>query len=115
MTKNIRLYADENFRQPLINELRKLGYDILTSREAKQDNQGISDQDVLSFATNQNRAVITYNRKDFRQLHRKGLPHYGIILCQENRYDAEYAQLIDNHLIGVEDFNNQLISIKKNQ
>lgn len=51
MTKIIRLYADENLRQHLINELRKLGYDILTSREALQDNQGIPDQDVLSFAT----------------------------------------------------------------
>lgn len=63
--KNAKLYTNENFRQPLVRELRRLGYHVLTSREANQDNQGITDSEVLRFAINQNRALITYNRKDF--------------------------------------------------
>jgi uncharacterized protein with PIN domain len=74
--KNAKLYANENFRQPLVRELRKLGYDVLTSLEANQDNQGIPDSQVLEFAISQNRALITYNRKDFLKLHKGNQRHY---------------------------------------
>jgi predicted nuclease of predicted toxin-antitoxin system len=46
----IKLYADENFELPVINNLRNKGYDVLTTREAGKDNQGISDEEVLEFA-----------------------------------------------------------------
>jgi hypothetical protein len=34
------LFADENFSLRVVRELRKLGHDILTSREAGLANQG---------------------------------------------------------------------------
>ena len=55
--KNARLYTNENFRQPLVRELRRLGYDVLTSREANQDNQGITDSEVLRFAISMKEAT----------------------------------------------------------
>lgn len=43
----------------LVNQLRQLGYDVLTSYEAGQANQAINDGEVLAFAHERERAVIT--------------------------------------------------------
>lgn len=45
-----RFYANENLAAELVNELRRLGHDVLTSREAGNANQGIPDDVVLSTA-----------------------------------------------------------------
>jgi predicted nuclease of predicted toxin-antitoxin system len=60
-----RLYADEQYPLPIVEFLRTLGHDVLTVQEAGKANQQISDMDVLTFATSDERAVITENRKDF--------------------------------------------------
>ncbi|WP_160315350.1 DUF5615 family PIN-like protein [Limnoraphis robusta] len=52
-----RLYADEQFPRQVIENLRALGHDILTVQEA--GNNGLPDEDVLAFATQENRAVLT--------------------------------------------------------
>jgi predicted nuclease of predicted toxin-antitoxin system len=66
----IKLYADENFELPVVEKLREKGYDILTAQEASKANQGIPDEGVLAFAIAENRAVITLNYDDFKNLHK---------------------------------------------
>ncbi|MEH2452723.1 DUF5615 family PIN-like protein [Nostoc sp.] len=56
----------------IVRQLRQLGYDVLTSYEAGQANQGILNEDVLTFATQNERSVITLNRDDFITLHSSG-------------------------------------------
>lgn len=80
-----RFYSNENFPLDLVTELRNLGYDILTSYEAGQANQSISDENVLMFAHSRSRVVITLNREDFISLHRQDIEHSGIIICKEDR------------------------------
>ncbi|MEM9541273.1 MAG: DUF5615 family PIN-like protein [Cyanobacteria bacterium P01_E01_bin.42] len=46
-----RFYANENLSGLLVNEFRRLGYDVLTSYEAGNTNQGIADDLVLATAT----------------------------------------------------------------
>jgi hypothetical protein len=41
-----RLYSNENFPQPVVDELRRLGHDVVTRFEAGKANQGIADEDV---------------------------------------------------------------------
>jgi hypothetical protein len=110
------LYANENLRLDLINALRNLGYNVLTSREAKRDNQKILDDLQLQFAKDQNRVLITYNRKDFLKLHREGQSHQGIICCRENIKDYEYAQWIDDKIQDFlsqdNNFQNQILDLK---
>ena len=65
-----RLYSNENFPLDIVNKLRYLGHDVLTSYDAEQANQGIPDDDVLRFAHRQERVMITLNRKDFIELHK---------------------------------------------
>jgi hypothetical protein len=45
-----KLYANENFRRKVVEALRELGHDVLTSFEAGNANLSIPDDAVLDFA-----------------------------------------------------------------
>ena len=68
-----RLYSNENLAIDLVEALRKFNHDILSSYDAGQANQGIPDDEVLKYATLNDRCVITFNRDDFVALHRNGV------------------------------------------
>jgi len=97
----------------IVIELRRLGYDVLTSYEAGQANIGIPDEDVLDFATQQARCVITLNRDDFIALHRSGIPHQGMIICKADRDYIGQAQTLHAYLERIEELGNRLIRVKK--
>jgi hypothetical protein len=48
---------------PIVEELRKLGHDVVTAQEAAKAGQKIPDADVLAFAISQNPSVLTRNRR----------------------------------------------------
>ncbi len=73
--KNFSFYSNENFALDMVYRLRDLGYRIKTSYDAGQANQGIPDDEVLNYATQNNFAVITFNRDDFIELHK--IREYG--------------------------------------
>ena len=64
----VRLYVNENFPMPTVEELRRLGCDVLTTVEAGKAGQAISDEQVLEFAREQQRVLVTLNRKHFHPL-----------------------------------------------
>jgi predicted nuclease of predicted toxin-antitoxin system len=106
-----RLYSNENFDQQVVEELRKLGHDVLTAFEAGNANQKKPDSEVLDFAILQNRAVITFNRRDFKRLHRKTKSHGGIIICTDASDIGALAARIDKALVACPALDNQLMSI----
>ena len=59
-----RFYSNENFPRRAVEALREIGHDVLTSYEAGRANQQIHDADVLAYATEQQRILLTVNRKD---------------------------------------------------
>jgi len=83
-------YADENFRLPVVEALRRLGHDVMTCQEAGRAGIGIGDEMVLGDALAMGRILLTQNRDDFKRLHRKGLLHCGIVVCT---YDPETESL----------------------
>jgi hypothetical protein len=64
-----RLYANENFPFPVVEELRRLGHDVITIQETGKGEQAVSDPDVLELASADDRAVLTINRRHFIRLH----------------------------------------------
>lgn len=76
-----RLYSNENFPLPVVEELRRLGHDVVTIQERGKGSEGIPDPEVLDMAIEENRAVLTINRKDFIRLHGQRTEHKGIIVC----------------------------------
>ncbi len=74
----------------VVEFLREFGFDVLTSNEAGNSNQRYPDDKVLDFAKAGQRAILTFNRKDFFKLHKVSDDHAGIIACT---YDADYEAL----------------------
>ncbi len=106
-----RLYADENFRLRVVQELRRLGHDVLTAHEAGQANQKIPDDQVLTFACQANRTILTDNRRDFIRLHRNQPEHCGIIVCTFDPDRIQSAQRIHAALESCPDLTGQLLRI----
>lgn len=48
-----KLYTNENLPLPVVEALRQLKHDVLTSYESGKANQAIPDAEVLAFATTQ--------------------------------------------------------------
>jgi hypothetical protein len=103
------LYADEDFPFPVVERLRQLGHDIMTTFEAGRANRGIGDADQLAFATSLSRAILTRNRRHFIPLHKYAAHHAGIISItddpdldgQASRIDAAiagFSALADQHV-----------------
>jgi len=83
-----RLYANENFPLPVVEELRRLGHDVLTVHEAGRAGQSVPDEAILTFAWADGRALLTLNRKHFIRLHNEQPHHAGIIVCT---FDPDFA------------------------
>ena len=110
----IRFYSNENLAIDLVEAIRGLGYDVLTSYEAQKANQGIPDDEVLRDATLDNRCVLTFNRGDFLALHRSGIGHCGIVACREERDYLAQAQVLHDYLKeGRQDLKNRLLRLQK--
>jgi predicted nuclease of predicted toxin-antitoxin system len=107
------LFADENFPAPTVEVLKQLGHDVLTVAEADLAGLGVPDEDVLAFAHARGRAVLTHNRKHFRNLHNSGCPHSGMILCTEDSDFASLASRIDQTVTRVVDLTGQVLRITR--
>jgi len=110
-----RLYADEQYPLPVVEFLRKFGHDVLTTQEAGKAGQKIPDEEVLTFAIADERAVLTLNRRDFVLLHTLQPNHYGIIVCSEDKNWERQAKLINDAISAQETLTDQLIRVKRPQ
>lgn len=108
-----RLYANENFPLPVVEELRRLGHDVITIHETGKAGQSVSDENVLAFAKNENRILLTLNRKHFIRLHNIQLNHAGIIACSFDIDFISQAQQIHKVFEGQEQLACQLIRINR--
>lgn len=81
----LRLYLDRHIKKQLAVGLRQRGIDVLTTEEASIDTA--SDEDQLAFAAKQDRAILTFNIRDFAPLHEQwtadAKPHAGIIVSHQ--------------------------------
>lgn len=81
----MRLYLDESVSVALAAVLRQHGVDCLTARDA--GNLGVDDESQLLFATQQNRAILTHDTRDFLRLAAiwaaAGQSHAGILLVHQ--------------------------------
>ena len=106
-----RFYADEQFPRRIVETLQALGHDVLTVQAA--DNRGLPDEDVLAFATQENRAVLTFNRRHFIRLHGQQPNHAGIIVCKDNPDREGIALRINEAIASIETLNGMLIRVNR--
>jgi len=108
-----KLNSNENFPIPVVEELRKLGHDVLTIQETGMALQALTDEQVLKFAIKNDRAVMTFNCKHFIALHDKFSNHKGIIVCSVDLDFKGLAQRIHQNIATMESLDNQLIRINR--
>lgn len=78
----IKLYLDEDVDRLLARVLRDRNHDCVSTQEA--GNRGTSDSEQLAFAVKQDRAILTFNIRDFVRLAQEyaasGRRHRGIVV-----------------------------------
>jgi predicted nuclease of predicted toxin-antitoxin system len=87
----MRILADENFPGLSVEELRRLGHDVLWART---DMPGISDSAMLTMAQDERRLLVTLD-KDFGELtfRMKQPAMYGVILFRMKMTDPRIASV----------------------
>lgn len=110
-----KIYTNENFPQQRVEALRELGHDVLTTQDSGKSNQAIPDEEVLAHATEQERILITFNRKHFIKLHRENNVHAGIIVCTVDVNFEDLAQRIHTALEENSDMADKLLRINRPQ
>ena len=108
-----RLYADENFPRQVVDRLRALGHVVLTASEAGNANRRMPDDEVVAFATREQRAVLTINRRDFIALHQANPAHAGIIVCTQDPDTDRQVQRIDESVRPLDSLAGMLIRINR--
>ncbi len=110
-----RLYSNENFPLPTVEELRRLGHDVMTLFETGKAGQAMPDEEVLAFARAEKRVLITLNCKHFIGLHRENPDHSGIVVCTFDSDFVSLAKRINSALLAQPDTTGQLVRINRPQ
>jgi hypothetical protein len=110
-----KLYSNENFPLPVVEELRQLGHDVLTIQETGKAGQAVPDEAVLDFAIADGRALLTINRKHFIRLHKERPSHAGLIVCTFDPDFTGQAGRIHAAIEGEAQLSSQLIRVNRPQ
>ena len=108
-----RLYSNENVPLPVVEELRKLGHDVVTSHESGTANRSVPDEAVLEFAISEERVLLTLNRKHFLRIHRATPEHFGIIACTFDPNFSRQAQRVHQAVLAAADLRNQFLRVNR--
>lgn len=85
----MRLLLDEMHTPLVAVELRDRGYDVIAVKE-RREVIGFTDDDLLTFAIADGRAIVTENIRDFAALHQRlssaGHRHAGLVFTHPRRF-----------------------------
>lgn len=109
------LLADENFSLEVSIRLSKLGHDVITLQDLGLAGIKYPDEEVLQKGVELKRCILTFNRKDFIQLHKKSPTHAGIIICTFSMDGKRLAEKIHSAIDEKKSLENQLIRIYRDQ
>ena len=109
-----RFYSNENIALPTVEELRRLGHDVLTSMDAGNANVSVPDSEVLAFAAHEDRMLLSHNRRHFLRLHvSRETDHAGIVVCTVDANFSQLALRIHAAVSAAGDMRNQLVRVNR--
>jgi hypothetical protein len=89
---SLRLLLDEMFSPEIASELVKRGHDVVAVA-ADPGLVGLPDEQVLEWATDQGRCLVTENIKDYEVLRRaaaaQGMTHAGLLYSGPSRFPRD--------------------------
>ena len=108
-----RIYANENFPFPVVEDLRRLGHDVVTTHESGRAEQRLSDNEMLAFAIGEKRILLTHNRRHFVRLHNEQPDHCGIIVCTVDPESLALAHRIHTAIQANPKLEGQLLRVNR--
>ncbi|MGH9939640.1 MAG: DUF5615 family PIN-like protein [Blastocatellia bacterium] len=91
-----KLHLNEHLSPRLAVQLRMHGYDVTSTLEMGM--VGVDDDEQLAFAATEQRAIVTFNHKDFAVRHEQyqaeGKEHWGIVLSTEETISVLRRRLL---------------------
>ena len=104
----MKLLADENIDRPIVEKLRDSGIDVLYVDEKSK---GISDNEVLNIAEDEDRILITFV-DDFSDVEEGGV----IRLTSPGRYDVVVKAVLDIvESLSAEDISDTVVEVSPSQ
>lgn len=86
-SSSIRLYTDEDVDGRLATALLERGFDVLSCHQAGNSGHGHSDEWRLTFATGEERVILTHNIGDYTILAQRWAhehrSHFGILFINQ--------------------------------
>jgi predicted nuclease of predicted toxin-antitoxin system len=118
----VKLYLDEDISPKVAVVLRKKGLDAVSAHEIGM--LGASDEQQLSFAADEERAMVTRNRDDFITLTVRFFedlkPHHGLIIVPHTIPGYQFSTLATslvkfskNYTHGMEPYTIEFLPYKK--
>ena len=77
----MKIVADENLFEPIIDYLRKLGHDVLSIRDTSHS--GISDDEIYTLACKEKRVIMTMNKKFYQNIRERDVEGNLVIIIPE--------------------------------
>jgi hypothetical protein len=94
----IKFFLDEDINSGLSHALRQRGFDVVHAQDLKR--KGRSDSEQLAFAVHEERCLVTFNIKDFVNLHNQYVgenrEHWGIIVSRQMPIGETLRRLLKN-------------------
>jgi predicted nuclease of predicted toxin-antitoxin system len=91
-----KLHLNEHLSPRLAEQLRQHGFDITSTVELNMT--AADDDEQLAYAASAQRAIVTFNHKDFAVRHdaymAEGKEHWGIVLSTEEAVDVLRHRLL---------------------
>lgn len=75
--------------------------------------RGVSDESVLALAIEEQRVILTLNRKDFIRLHTLHPDHFGMVVCTIDPDFSGQPQRIHSTMSNTPDLRGQLIRVNR--
>ena|SRR5438105_693222 len=106
-----RFFTDEDVYGVIAGQLRKAGFDAVSTPEAGR--LGELDPSQLAWAAQEGRALVTFNVEDFARLHHEwmaqGQHHAGIIVSSQRPVGDTIRRLIHlGQTLSAEDMQDRL-------
>jgi predicted nuclease of predicted toxin-antitoxin system len=110
----MKILANENIPKTSVLYLRSIGYDV---KSIGFDFAGISDGEVMKFAIDEDRLIITFDSDYGELIYKKGFkPSAGVVYLRLTEYSPEYPGKLIHEILSTSnlEFNWKLTVIDKN-
>ena len=94
----LKFLVDENIPEEFVNELKKLGFDVISIREIKR---GMKNHEIAELSKLDNRIIVTLDKRFLWSCLSAGVKPVGIILLRPiKRFDVRTLLLLHSYFFS---------------